>query len=129
MQAQPLIAVQDVPASSRWYQGVLGAESGHGGEEYERVVVDGRIVLQLHAWGAHDHPGLDAPGSDPAGHGVLLWFQTAGFDAAMARVREVGAAILDGPKVNPRANHRELWLRDPDGYIVVLAGAEGDVGG
>lgn len=23
--------------------------------------------------------------------------------------------------------HREIWLRDPDGYVVVLAGAYGDV--
>lgn len=128
MQAQPLIAVRDVPASSRWYQAVLGAASGHGGDEYERVMVGGRIVLQLHAWGAHDHPGLDAPSADPAGHGLLLWFQTEGFDAALARVRDLGADVINGPKVNPRANHRELWLRDPDGYIVVLASAEGDVG-
>ena len=24
--------------------------------------------------------------------------------------------------VNPNAKQRELWLRDPDGYTVVLAG-------
>lgn len=23
--------------------------------------------------------------------------------------------------------HRECWLRDPDGYVVVLAGAEGGI--
>jgi hypothetical protein len=23
--------------------------------------------------------------------------------------------------VNPNAGHREMWLRDPDGYLVVLA--------
>jgi hypothetical protein len=22
---------------------------------------------------------------------------------------------------NPNARHREIWLRDPDGYLVVLA--------
>jgi hypothetical protein len=22
---------------------------------------------------------------------------------------------------NPNAGHREIWLRDPDGYLVVLA--------
>jgi len=35
--------------------------------------------------------------------------------------------ILEGPRVNPNANHREVWLRDPEGYVVVLAGAYGDV--
>jgi len=23
---------------------------------------------------------------------------------------------------NPNANQREIWLRDPDGYVVVIAG-------
>ena len=38
MQPQPLIAVRDVPASSRWYQQLLGCASGHGGHEYEQLV-------------------------------------------------------------------------------------------
>ena len=33
----------------------------------------------------------------------------------------------DHPHVNPNARHRECWLRDPDGYVVVLAGTEGDI--
>jgi catechol 2,3-dioxygenase-like lactoylglutathione lyase family enzyme len=31
MRVQPLIAVRDVEASSRWYQSLLGCKSGHGG--------------------------------------------------------------------------------------------------
>lgn len=31
MQLAPLICVQDVPASSRWHQRLLGARGGHGG--------------------------------------------------------------------------------------------------
>lgn len=73
MRAQPLIAVRDVAASSRWYQELLGCESGHGGPEYERLVKDGDLVLQLHAWGAHDHPNLGDPDAAPHGYGVLLW--------------------------------------------------------
>ena len=30
MKPQPLIAVKDVAASSRWYQKLLGCTSGHG---------------------------------------------------------------------------------------------------
>ena len=37
---QPMLVVPDVPATSRWYQQVLGAVSGHGGPEYEQVLVD-----------------------------------------------------------------------------------------
>ena len=61
MRPQPLIAVRDVEASSRWYQRLLDCKSGHGGKEYE-------------------HPHL-----------------------------------------NPNAGQREIWIRDPDGYVVVLA--------
>jgi hypothetical protein len=35
MRPQPLIAVTDVEASSRWYQRLLGCEGDHGGTEYE----------------------------------------------------------------------------------------------
>ena len=127
MEPQPLIAVADVEASSLWYQRLLGCESGHGGPDYERLVSDGRLILQLHRWGAHDHPHMGDPASKPYGNGVLLWFRTDGFDAAVGRARGLGADILEEPHVNPNARHRECWLRDPDGYVVVLAGAEGDI--
>lgn len=127
MQPQPLIAVRDVEASSRWYQRLLGAESAHGGREYERLTVNGQLVLQLHDWHAHGHAHLGNPASQPYGNGVLLWFQTDDFDAAVARARSLGAAILEEPHLNPNANQYECWLRDPNGYVVVLAGAPGDL--
>jgi catechol 2,3-dioxygenase-like lactoylglutathione lyase family enzyme len=124
---QPLIAVRDVEASSAWYQQLLGAKSGHGGREYERLTLDGELVLQLHHWDAHEHPHLGRP-ELPRGNGVLLWFLTRAFDAAVERARGLGAEILQEPLVNPNARHRECWLRDPDGYVVVLASPHGDVG-
>jgi hypothetical protein len=67
------------------------------------------------------------PTARPLGNGVLLWFQIDDFDAAVARGRTLSAEVLEGPKVNANANHREIWLRDPDGYVVVLASTPGDV--
>lgn len=128
MQPQPMIAVRDVEASSRWYQAVLGGESGHGGAEYERIVCGGDFVLQLHDWNAHEHPHLGQEDKRPWGNGVMLWFRTVQFDEVLERIRAAGAEVLEGPQVNPNANHREIWLRDPDGYVVVIAGAYGDVG-
>jgi predicted enzyme related to lactoylglutathione lyase len=61
------------------------------------------------------------------GNGVLLWFQVEDFDADVERARASSTEILEGPKVNPNTHHREIWLRDPDGYVVVLASAGGDV--
>jgi len=125
--SQPLIAVRNVEASSRWYQRLLDVRSGHGGREYEQLVDHaGAMVLQLHAWDVHDHPHLGDPGVTPYGNGVLLWFEVGDFTAALHRVQALAAEVLEGPLFNPSANHREIWLRDPDGYTVVLASAYGD---
>ena len=123
MQPQPLIAVADVEASSRWYQQLLGAVSAHGGREYERLTIDDRIVLQLHDWHAHGHQYLGDP-SIPNGNGLLLWFQVDDFDDSVARARSLGVTFLEGPHYNAGAQHREFWIHDPDGYVIVLSGPQ-----
>ena len=127
MRSQPLIAVHDVEASSSWYQRLLNCQSAHGGTEYERLVVEGELILQIHHWDAHEHPHMGDPKSKPYGNGVLLWFETQEFDAAIKRARDLDAEILEEPYVNPNAQHRECWIRDPNGYVVVLASSHGDV--
>jgi catechol 2,3-dioxygenase-like lactoylglutathione lyase family enzyme len=117
----PLISVTDVPASSRFYQQVLGAASGHGGDEYEQVIVDGELVLQLHALTVGHHHGPLGDPSVPLGNGLALWFTTEAFDDAVARVRDSGAEIVTDVHVNPNSGCREIWLHDPDGYLVVIA--------
>ena len=122
MRPQPLIVVGDVEASSRYYQALLGYQSGHGGAEYERLLHQGALVMQLHAWDEHHHAHLGQRDVKPYGNGVLLWFETDDFDAAVARARQLQAEFLEEPHVNENAGHREIWLRDPDGYVVVIAG-------
>ncbi|AXA90065.1 VOC family protein [Massilia sp. YMA4] len=127
MQAQPLIAVSDVEASSRWYQTVLGCKSGHGGPDYEQLMFEGHMILQLHRWDAHHHAHLGKP-DQPVGNGALLWFWTDDFDDAVERAASIEATVLEEPHENRNAQHREIWLRDPEGYVVVIAGPYGDVG-
>ena len=117
-----MIVVRDVPAASRFYQQVLGAESGHGGDEYEQIVMDGEIVLQIHDLEVEDHHGPLADPEQPFGNGFLVWFEVADFEAAVERARSAGARIEKDVHTNPNAHQQELWLRDPDGYRVVLAG-------
>jgi hypothetical protein len=119
--AQPLIAVSDVEAPSRWCRALLGCTSGHGGREYERVMDGDEFVLQLHDWNVHERRYLGDEASRPWGNGALVWFRVRGFDAAVARANELGARILEGPQENPRARQRELSLETPDGCVVVLA--------
>ena len=134
MNSQPLICARDVEASSRWYQRLLGCQSAHGGPHYERLVSDGQLVLQLHAWEKEDHHGRIGDPKLPPGNGVLLWFEVADFDAAVVRATELQAKIVLPRHRNPPdhdggPNHWEIWLRDPDGYTVVLASPDGTADG
>ena len=126
MKPQPLITVADVSVSRSWYEKTLGLLSGHGGDEYERMMFEDHLVLQLHRWDAHDHSHLGDP-SHPVGNGAIIWFQTDRFDEVTAQAESFKAVVLEGPFVNSNANHREIWLRDPDGYTVVVAGMPGDL--
>ena len=120
MQLAPLICVRDVEASSRWYQQLLGCESGHGGPEYERLNSNGRLVLQLHKWEVEHHHGpLGDPELKPYGNGVLLWFELEEFDAAVKRADQMGVEVVNPSHLSENGNF-EFWLRDPDGYSVVL---------
>src|ERR1700739_3930226 len=90
---QPLICVRDVEHSSRWYQALLGLTSGHGGANYERLNMDGVLVLQLHRWDVeHQHGPLGDP-DQPHGNGALLWFELDDFEGAASRASEMGADI------------------------------------
>jgi catechol 2,3-dioxygenase-like lactoylglutathione lyase family enzyme len=133
MRPQPLIAVTDVEASSRWYQQLLGCTSGHGGTEYERLMDGDRLVMQLHDFTVdHDHANLGDPHDASRGNGVLLWFEIDDFDDAVARARALGAAVVLEPHRNPPEGepggpaHREFWIRDLDGYTVVIASPDGE---
>jgi catechol 2,3-dioxygenase-like lactoylglutathione lyase family enzyme len=135
MRSQPLIAVTDVEASSKWYQHLLGCRSAHGGSEYERLVSNDALILQLHSFEVEHHHGpIGDPDDRPYGNGVLLWFEIDDFDAAVARSEEVNAEVVIPRHRNPPdgdggPNHWEIWLRDPDGYMVVLASPDGSADG
>jgi catechol 2,3-dioxygenase-like lactoylglutathione lyase family enzyme len=129
VQSQPLIAVRDVRASSNWYRQLLGLDSlpDHPHRDfYDRMFCAGHMVLQLHAWDEDDHPNLVNAGAAPVGHGVVLWFEVDDFDEVVKQARALGAEIILEPHFNPRPRHREIWLRDPDGYVVGVAGPDGE---
>ena len=134
MRPQPMICVQDVEASSRWYQRLLDCRSDHGGPYYERLVSGKRLVLQLHHWEEKHHHGRIGDPKKAHGNGVLLWFEVDDFDAAHERARKLRAKVVLPRHRNPPdhdggPNHWEIWLRDPDGYTVVLASPDGTADG
>jgi predicted enzyme related to lactoylglutathione lyase len=132
-QSQTMIAVRDVEASSRWYQELLGLRSDHGGPQYERLLCDGTLVLQLHHRDVEHHHGLFVDPDVEVGNGVLLWFgEVADFDEAVVRAEKLNAPVVRAPHRNPPEGqgngpgHREIWIKDPDGYTVVVASSDGE---
>ena len=121
-----MITCTSVSGSSAWYQRVVGLESAHGGDEYEMLMSNGTLVLQLHEIDAHEHPALLREGQPLGGNGVALWFETDDYAGDLARIRATDADVVEDDHVNPLAQHREIWLRDPDGYVVVISSPYGE---
>lgn len=131
--SQTLLAVRDVEAASAWYQEVLGLTSDHGGPDYDRLLADGVLVLQLHRRDVEHHHGPVGGGSSPAGDGVLVWFgEVSDFDGVVERASALGAPVVRAPHRNPPSGegngpgHREVWVSDLDGYTVVVASPDGE---
>lgn len=122
IQAQPMLMVDDVHAASTWFQNVLGLTSGHGGDEYEMLMDGDTLVAQLHDWEADEHANLGDRTNPSRGNGIVLWFSVDDFDALVRRVTDHDATVLEGPMDNPNSHMREVWLRGPDGYVIVVAG-------
>jgi predicted enzyme related to lactoylglutathione lyase len=132
-QPQTLLTVADVEASSQWYQHLLGLRSDHGGPHYERLLSDGVLVLQLHNRDTEHHHGRIGDASSDLGNGVLVWFgEVTDFDDVVARAEHLGATIVLPPHRNPPEGqgngpgHREIWIKDLDGYTVVIASPDGE---
>jgi catechol 2,3-dioxygenase-like lactoylglutathione lyase family enzyme len=119
----PMLFVDDVEATSRWYQELFGLHSGHGGPEFEMLVVEKGghdIVLQLHKAELEEHGTRIIPGS-PNGLGVLLEFEVADVDSVHAlhrRAVEMSAAVEVEPWFNDQAHHTEFTVLDPNGYAI-----------
>lgn len=45
------------------------------------------------------------------------------------RATALGFEVVQPPHVNEAPNHREIWLRDPDEYVVVFCSPDGEAGG
>jgi hypothetical protein len=102
---------------------------------YEQLVSDSQLVLQLHNFEVEHHHGRIAdPHNKPYGNGVLLWFGVDDFDAVLQCAAERCVEMIrprhrNPPDGNGGPNHWECWMRDPDGYIVVVASPYGTADG
>lgn len=92
------------------------------------------LIMQLHRFEVeHHHATIGDPTDKPYGNGVLLWFEIDDFSDALVRAEEMKAEVVMARHRNPPTgdggpNHWECWLRDPDGYVVVIASPDATAG-
>ena len=116
----PIIAVKDVEASSKWYQSVFGCRSMHGGKEFDILVSENdEILLCLHKWGEHGHPTMINPDITP-GNGLILYFRTENMNGIRQNVEKIGGLVEEDIHLNPNSTKMEFSLRDPDGYYLTI---------
>ena len=82
---------------------------------------DGTVLLCLHQWGSHEHPSLMSPDKGLTGNGLLLFFRVDDFDLTLQRARALVPRLDEEPHVNPATGTKEIALRDPDGYYLMVS--------
>jgi len=120
MALMPTLFVDDVEASSRWYQQLLGATSAHGGPDFEMLMLDDELLLQLHRAKAEEHGEDRVPAGAPRGLGVLLYCQVEDVRATHRHALDMGATVEGEPTFIDAARHTEFVVHDPDGYMLAL---------
>jgi predicted enzyme related to lactoylglutathione lyase len=116
----PIIAVKDVEASSKWYQSVLGCRSMHGGKEFDILVNESdEVLICLHKWGEHEHPTMKNP-NITSGNGLILYIRTKKMNIIRQNVEKMGGSIEEDIHLNPNSGKNEFSLRDPDGYYLTI---------
>jgi hypothetical protein len=115
-----IIAVNDVEASSKWYQSVFECRSLHGGKEFDVLVSENdEILICLHKWGEHRHPTMLNPNITP-GNGLILYIRTENMNSIRQNVEKLGCSVEEDIHLNPNSKKMEFSLRDPDGYYLTI---------
>jgi catechol 2,3-dioxygenase-like lactoylglutathione lyase family enzyme len=112
-----LLRPSDLDRSRRFYRDVLG-------------------LAIYREFGPPDNPGVvfflgpgllevSGPTAGPPGHSVMIWIQVRDVHAEHARLAAAGVPILRGP-ARESWGLTEMWIQDPDGIQIVLAGVPAD---
>jgi catechol 2,3-dioxygenase-like lactoylglutathione lyase family enzyme len=124
MKVDVMLFVRDVEASSRWYQELLGAKSGHGGAEYEMIVDhDDTLLFQLHQLEGEEHSADSLADEDKRGAGVHMYVLVDDLSGVHRQAASMGADLRSEPQYIELARHTEFIVRDPDGYSLAIYSA------
>ena len=116
------LIVADVERSLAWYRSVLRAEVRYGDPDFAALRIGGTECM-LHADHAYEsHPWAKALAARHArGLGAELRLYGEDPDGLELRAREAGADVL-APATDKPHGWREVWVRDPDGYVWAVGG-------
>ncbi|MBV9420898.1 MAG: VOC family protein [Alphaproteobacteria bacterium] len=121
MTFEPMLFVDDVEATSRWFQSLLGLRSAHGGTEYEMLMdAENHLAVQLHHADAEEHGGDRLPKGSIRGAGVLLYVKVADVRATHAKAKSLKVMVEGEPVFIKLAGHTEFVARTPDGYAIAI---------
>ena len=117
-----VLTVQDIDATVRFYESVLGMS--------KEVFGEGRIALKfgnqkinLHQYGNEFEPKAETP---KPGSEDLCFVTEIRLPKAMEHVQEMGVAIIEGPVARTGATGpiMSFYFRDPDGNLIEVANYE-----
>lgn len=116
----PIIAVKDIEASSRWYQKIFDCKSLHGGNHFD-VLTDenGEVLICLHHWSEDNHPTMMDP-DITHGNGLILYMRTKNMDTIRENVKKAGVAVIEEIHLNKNSHRKEFSIKDPDGYYLTI---------
>ena len=120
VRTEPIIAVKNVPTSSRFYQNLLGCTSTHGGETFEILEDNGVVILCLHKWGAHEHPTM-VNNEKEAGNGLILFFRVDNINTVFVHAKKINAEIEREIHYNENSLRNQFIVRDPDNYYLIIS--------
>ena len=126
----PMLQVFDMPASVAFYRDVLGFEvveqAPRGvGDDFGWGLLrrDGIDLMLNTAYESHDRPPQPDPARVAAHGDTALFFGCRDLDAAYELLRAKGVDLQ--PPAVARYGMKQLWFKDPDGYVLCLQWPEG----
>src|SRR5690606_28842306 len=119
IRTETIIAVESVSRSSAFYQKLLGCTSAHGGDTFDILTDEERVLLCLHKWGEHDHPTMRRP--EHAGNGLILFFRTYKLQEIFDQAIALDATFEKEIHYNENSLKHQFILRDPDNYYLIIS--------
>lgn len=121
MKVDPIIAVKDVEASSKWYQSLFGLRSKHGGNEFDILVNNNEeVMFCLHRWGEHNHPTMKTSNVNP-GNGLILYYRIENIEQIRQNLRDMNYDVETEIELSPNSGKKEFSFIDPNGYYLTIS--------